>query len=66
MPQGPWAKSERWVDGNDRERECLLRDNHQQEKMMIMIVKTPGSQVHSPVVEEKRREEGGRKMRVLH
>jgi len=66
VPQGPWAKSERWVDGKDREREYLLRDNHQQEEMMIMIVKTPASQVHSPVVEEKRREEGGRKMRDLH
>ena len=32
-----------------REIECLLYDSHQKGKMMIMIVKTPGSQVDSPV-----------------
>jgi len=30
---------------NAKEIECLLYDNHQEGKMMIMIVKTPGSQV---------------------
>jgi len=33
---------------------------------MIMIMKTPGSQVDSPVTEGKRREGGGREMRDLH
>ena len=46
--------------------ECLLNDNHQKGKMMIMIMKTSGSQVDSPVVEGKRTEGGGRKMRDLH
>jgi hypothetical protein len=49
-----------------REIECLLNDNHQKGKMMIMIMKTSGSQVDSPVVEGKRTEGGGRKMRDLH
>ena len=34
--------------------------------MMIMIMKTPGSQVDSPVAEGNRREGGGTKMRELH
>jgi len=50
----------------DREIECLLNDNHQKGKMIIMIMKTSGSQVDSPVVEGKRTEGGGRKMRDLH
>ena len=33
---------------------------------MIMIVKTAGSQVYSPVIEGKRREGVGRGMRDLH
>jgi len=33
---------------------------------MMMVVKTPGSQVLSPVVEGKRREGGRRGMRDLH
>ena len=49
-----------------REIECLLHDNHQKGKMMIMITKTSGSQVDSPVVEGKRKEGGGKKMRDLH
>jgi len=39
------------------ERKCLLHDSHQQGKIMIMIMKTPGSQVDSPVAEEKEEEE---------
>jgi len=35
-------------------------------EMMIMIVKTPGSQVDSLVAEGNRGEGGGRKMRDLH
>jgi len=31
-----------------------------------MIMKTPGSQVDSPVAERKSREGGGREMRDLH
>ena len=50
----------------EREIECLLNDNHQKGKMMIMITKTSGSQVDSPVAEEKRKEGGGRKIRDLH
>jgi len=46
--------------------ECLLNDNHQKGKMMIMIMKTSGSQVDSPVAEGKRKEGGGRKIRDLH
>ena len=34
--------------------------------MMIMIVKTLGSQVDSPVAEGIKKEGGGRKMRDLH
>jgi len=45
-----------------REIECLLNDNHQKGKMMIMITKTSGSQVDSPVTEGKRKEGGGRKI----
>ena len=54
---------------------CLLRsnlskrskkDNQQKGKMMIMIMKTSGSQVDSPVAEGKRKEGGGRKIRDLH
>ena len=37
-----------------REIECLLNNNHQKGKMMIMIMKTSGSQVDSSVVEGKR------------
>ena len=47
----------------DREIECLLYDSYQEGKMMIMIMKTPGSQVDSLVAEENRREGGGREMR---
>ena len=46
--------------------ECLLYDSHQKGKMMIMITKTSGSQVDSPVAEGKSKEGGGRKMRDLH
>jgi len=49
-----------------REIECLLNGNHQKGKMMIMIMKTSGSQVDSPVAEGKRKEGGGRKIRDLH
>jgi len=49
-----------------REIECLLYDNHQKGKMMIMMTKTSGSQVDSPVAEGKRKEGGGIKMRDLH
>ena len=49
-----------------REIECLLYDSHQKGKMMIMIMKTSGSQVDSPVAEGNREEGGGRKMRDLH
>jgi len=49
-----------------REIECLLNDNHQKGKMMIMIMKTSGSQIDSPVAEGKRKEGGGRKIRDLH
>jgi len=59
-----------WFDSEEREREreieCLLYDSHQKGKMMIMIVKTPGSQVDFPVAEGNRKEGGGRKMRDLH
>jgi len=48
------------VQGFIREIECLLNDNHQKGKMMIMIMKTSGSQVDSSVVEGKRTEGGGR------
>jgi len=34
--------------------------------MMIMIMKTPGSQVDSPVAEGNRQEGGERKRRDLH
>jgi len=34
--------------------------------MMMMIMKTPGSQVDSAVAEGNRKEGGGRKMRELH
>jgi len=44
----------------EREIECLLNDNHKKGKMMIMIMKTFGSQVNSPVAEGKRKEGGGR------
>jgi len=46
--------------------EYLLHDSHQKGKMMIMIVKTPGSQIDSPVAEGNKKEGGGRKMRDLH
>ena len=57
-----WSKDKEGV----REIECLLYDNHQKGKMMIMITKTSGSQVASSVAEGKRKEGGGRKMRDLH
>ena len=50
----------------EREIECLLYDSHQKGEMMIMIMKTSGSQVDSPVAEGSRKEGGGRKMRDLH
>ena len=50
----------------EREIECLLNDNHEKGKMMIMIMKTSGSQVDSPVAEGTRKEGGGRKIRDLH
>ena len=46
--------------------ECLLNDNHQKGKMMIMIMETSGSQVDSLVAEGKRKEGGGRKIRDSH
>jgi len=49
----------------EREIECLLYDSHQKGKMMISIMKTPGSQVDSPVAEGNRKERGGRKMREV-
>jgi len=52
--------------GAKREIECLLYDSHQNRKMLMMIMKTPGSQVDSPVAEGNRKEGGGRKMRDLH
>ena len=52
--------------GREREIERLLYDSHQKGKTMIMIMKTPGSQVDSPVAEGNRKEGGGRKMRDLH
>ena len=57
-----WAPSLKF----DREIECLLYDSHQKGKMMIMIMKSTGSQVDSPVAEGNRKEGGGRKMRDLH
>jgi len=39
-----------------REIECLFNDNHRKGKMMIMRMKTSGSQVDSPVAEGKRKE----------
>ena len=53
-------------DSGEREIECLLNDNHQKGKMIIMITKTSGSQVDSPVGEGKRKEGEGRKIRDLH
>ena len=53
-------------DGNMRRDRMLLYDSHQKGKMMIMIVKTPESQVVSPVAEGNRKEGGGREMRDLH
>ena len=41
-------------------------DDYRKGKMMIMIIKTCGSQVDSPVAEGKRKEGGGRKIRDLH
>jgi len=52
--------------GERKEIECLLYDSHLKGKMMIMIVKTLGSQVDSPVAEGIKKEGGGRKMRDLH
>ena len=46
--------------------ECLLYDSHQNVKMMIMIVKTPGSQLNSSVAEGNTKEGGGGKMRDRH
>jgi len=44
----------------------FLYESHQDEKMMIMMMKTPGSQIDSPVAEGSRREGGGGEMRDLH
>ena len=44
----------------------MFIDNHQKGKMMIMIMKTSGSQVDFPFAEGKRKEGGGRKIRDLH
>ena len=49
-----------------KEIEYVLYDRHQKGKMMIVIVKTSGSQVDSQVAEGNRREGGGRTMRDLH
>jgi len=49
--EGKWWKSEREVD--------YFYDSHQKQKMMILIMKTTGSQVDSPVAERNRREGGG-------
>jgi len=53
-------------NARQREIECLLYDCHQKGKMMIMIMKTSGSQVDLPVAEGNRKEGGRRKMRDLH
>jgi len=53
--------------GAKREIECLSYDSHQDGKMiMMMIMKTPGSQDDSTVAEGNKKEGGGRKMRDLH
>jgi len=39
--------------------ESLLQDSHQKGKKMIMIVKTPGSQMGSPAAAEEGGEEMG-------
>ena len=49
-----------------RKIECLLYASDQKGKMMIMIMKIPGSQVDSPVAKGNRKERGGRKMRDVH
>jgi len=36
-----------------KEREKFIKDDHQQGKKMIMIVKTPGSQMGSPAAKFK-------------
>ena len=51
---------------DQREIEYLLYDSHQKGKIMIVIMKIPGSQVDSLVVEGNRKEGGERKMRDLH
>jgi len=50
----------------DKEIVCSLYDSHQKEKMMIMIVTTPGSQLDSPVAEGNKKEGGEKKERDLH
>jgi len=50
-----------FVLGSDREIEFLLYDSHQKGKMMIMIMKTCGSQVDSPVAEGNGKEGEGRR-----
>jgi len=60
------TSSQKIVVSQEREIECLLYDTHQKGKTMIMIMKTPGSQVDSPVAEGNRKEGGGRKTRDLH
>jgi len=62
-PENPYFASRRALE---REIECLLCDSHQEGTMIIVIMKTPGSQVDSPVAEGNRREGGGTKMRELH
>jgi len=54
------------VCGFAREIECLLYDHDPKGKMMLVIMKTFGSQVDSPVAEGNRKEGGRRKMRDLH
>jgi len=51
------------LEAPSTEIECLLNDNHQKGKMMIM---TSGSQVDSPVAETTRQEGGGRNGSVLN
>jgi len=68
-PPSPSPPSPSWFKKGtllDREIECLLNDNHLKGKMMIMIMKTSGSQVDSPVAEGKRKEGGGRKSMPMY
>jgi len=49
-----------------REIERLLYGTRQEGEMMIMIMKTPGSQVDFPVAEGNRKEGGGEERGDLH